>query len=324
MKTKVVVGVDLGGTNTKVGLVDRYGEVLAFRRFKTDSHFSFDNFLDRLKGHIDEMVTTTTEEIEVLAVGVGAPNVNHFTGEIVDPANLEWPSGVKLTELAEKKIGLPVRATNDANVAALGEMEFGAAKGMKNFVVLTLGTGLGSGVVVDGKLLLGQDGLAAEIGHVNVRPDGRNCNCGLKGCLETYVSATGIKRTVYKLLADRQVNSILREQSYNDLTGEMITEAALAGDPIAAEAFIYTGEILGTKLADIVAYFNPEAIVLSGGLTRAGDLLLQPSRNMMEKRLFKAFRGRIKLEVSPVTGSNDAVLGAAALAWQEVEKVAAH
>lgn len=321
MKTKVVVGVDLGGTNTKVGLVDRYGEVLAFRRFKTDSHLSFADFLQRLKGHIDEMVETTTEETDLVSVGVGAPNVNHFTGEIVDPANLEWPSGVKLTELAEAEIGLPVRATNDANVAALGEMEFGAAKGMKNFVVLTLGTGLGSGVVVNGKLLLGEDGLAAEIGHVNVRPDGRHCNCGLHGCLETYVSATGIKRTVYKLLADRQVDSSLRDLSFNELTGEMITEAALAGDPVAAEAFIYTGKILGTKLADIVAYFNPEAIILSGGLTRAGKLLLQPSRKMMEKRLFKAFRDKVKLEISPVTGSNDAVLGAAALAWQEYESL---
>jgi len=265
------------------------------------------------------MVNGNEEVVEIMAVGVGAPNVNHFTGEIVDPANLEWPSGIKLTELAEEVVGLPVRATNDANVAALGEMEFGAAKGMKNFVVLTLGTGLGSGVVVNGKLLLGEDGLAAEIGHVNVRPDGRNCNCGLTGCLETYVSATGIKRTVYKLLADRQVDSLLRERSFNSLTGEMITEAALAGDPVAAEAFIYTGKILGTKLADIVAYFNPEAIILSGGLTRAGDLLLEPSKKMMEERLFRAFRGRVKLEISPVTGSNDAVLGAAALAWQEYQ-----
>lgn len=319
MKTKVVIGVDLGGTNTKVGLVDRFGEVLAFRRFKTDSHLPFADFLQRLKGHISEMVDGAGDEIHVVAMGIGAPNVNHFTGEIVDPANLEWPSGVKLTALAEAAMGLPVRATNDANVAALGEMEFGGARGVKNFVVLTLGTGLGSGVVVDGKLLLGEDGLAAEIGHVNVRPDGRNCNCGLTGCLETYVSATGIKRTVYKLLADRQVDSTLRDKSFNDLTGEMITEAALAGDPIGAEAFIYTGKILGTKLADIVAYFNPEAIILSGGLTRAGDLLLEPTRKMMEKRLFKVFRGRVRLEISPVTGANDAVLGAGALAWQEYE-----
>lgn len=320
MRTKVVVGVDLGGTNTKVGLVDRFGEVLAFRRFKTESERSFDDFLDRMKKHINEMLDPVSEDTEVMAVGIGAPNVNHYTGEIVNPANLKWKNGVKLVKRTEAKLGWPTRATNDANVAALGEMEFGAAKGMRNFVVLTLGTGLGSGVVVDGRLLLGEDGLAAEIGHVNVRPDGRNCNCGLQGCLETYVSATGIRRTVYKLLADRQVDSGLRDKSYNELTGEMITEAALAGDPIAAEAFSYTGEILGTKLADIVAYFNPEAIILSGGLTRAGDLLLEPSRRMMEKRLFKAFRGRVKLSLSPVTGANDAVLGAAALAWLHVEE----
>ncbi len=209
--------------------------------------------------------------------------------------------------------------TNDANLVALGEFAYGNAKGMKNFLVLTLGTGVGSGFMVNGELLLGHDGMAGEMGHVNVNPNGRVCSCGLIGCLETYASVTGIKRTVFKLMADMKAPSSLRKHNYNDLTGKMIAEAALAGDPIAQKAFEYTGEILGTKLADAVAYFSPEAIFLAGGLTKAGDLLLVPTRKSMEERMFQAYRGKVKLLISDMGKKYDGVIGAAALAWRHFE-----
>lgn len=319
MKKEVVVGIDLGGTSTKVGLVSETGEVVAMQRFDTQGREPFDSFIDRL-GKVFDDIMSQQEEIVVKGVGIGAPNANYFTGQMMNPPNFSWGKRVPLAKDIGARLAVPAVITNDANAAALSENLYGLGRDLRDFVVLTLGTGLGSGIVVNNQLLLGQDGIAGEMGHVNVRPDGRQCNCGLTGCLETYASVTGIKRTVFKLLADLPYPSIMRNYSYNQLTGLLITEAALAGDTIAQEAFTYTGEILGTKLADTVAYLSPQAIILTGGLTKAGDLLLDPTRAAMEERLFHMFRGKVKLMISEVGGEHDAILGAAALAWQEFDK----
>ena len=311
-----VMGMDIGGTKTKIGIVDRKGKVIGFDTFSSLGDKPFPNFVKQLKRKFKAMCKGIEADFQILGIGVGAPNANYYTGNMEKPHNFDWGDLVPLCASVEKALGYEGMITNDANLFALGEMEYGIAKGMKNFIVMTLGTGFGSGIVVDGKLVFGNDGMAGEMGHVNVNPNGRLCNCGLKGCLETYASVTGIKRTVFKLMADLQVGSSLREYSYEDLTGLMIAEAALEGDPIAQRAFEYTGEILGTKIADAAAYFSPEAFILGGGLAKAGDLLLKPTVKSMNERLFKAYKGKMKVVISGTGSKYDGVLGAAALAWQ--------
>jgi glucokinase len=232
---------------------------------------------------------------------------------------LKWGKNIALAKHLKKAFGLPVTIANDANAAALGEMLFGSAQGMLNFVVLTLGTGLGSGIIVDGKLLIGAHGVAGEIGHVSINPKGRMCNCGLQGCLETYASVTGIRRTVFELLANMREDSVMRSYSFEELNGENISDAALEGDPVALRAFKKTGEVLGSKMADTVAHLDPEAFILSGGLSKAGDILLNPIKAAMEHNVFKPYRGKIEVLLSKATRA-DAVLGPAALAWMEMEK----
>ena len=312
--TNVVLGIDLGGTQTKIGFVKEDGKVLGWDVFPSLADQDFIHFVNQLKEKYEALKKTVKEEIVIKGTGLGAPNANFYTGNMEKAVNFKWGETVPLVKAIEKALGCKVVITNDANLVAIGEQVYGVGKGMKNFIVLTLGTGVGSGFIVNGELLLGHDGMAGEMGHVNVNPDGRLCNCGSKGCLETYASVTGIKRTVFKLLADMKRPSALREYSYNELTGKMIAEAALEGDPVAMRAFEYTGEILGTKLADAGAYFSPEAIILAGGLTKAGDLLLIPTKKSMEKRIFQAFRGKIKLMISDMGQKYDGVLGAAALA----------
>ena len=312
--TNVVLGIDLGGTQTKIGFVKEDGKVLGWDVFPSLADQDFIHFVNQLKEKYEALKKTVKEEIVIKGTGLGAPNANFYTGNMEKAVNFKWGETVPLVKAIEKALGCKVVITNDANLVAIGEQVYGVGKGMKNFIVLTLGTGVGSGFIVNGELLLGHDGMAGEMGHVNVNPDGRLCNCGSKGCLETYASVTGIKRTVFKLLADMKRPSALREYSYNELTGKMIAEAALEGDPVAMRAFEYTGEILGTKLADAGAYFSPEAIILAGGLTKAGDLLLIPTKRSMEKRIFQAFRGKIKLMISDMGQKYDGVLGAAALA----------
>ncbi len=314
--TNVVLGIDLGGTQTKIGFVKKDGEVLAWDVFPSLADKDFVHFVNQLSEKFQALQKNIKEEIVIKGIGLGAPNANFYTGNMEKAVNFQWGETVPLVKSIEKVLGCQVVVTNDANLVAIGEQEYGVGKGMKNFIVLTLGTGVGSGFIVNGELLLGHDGMAGEMGHVNVNPNGRLCNCGSKGCLETYASVTGIKRTVFKLLADMKRASQLRDYSYNELTGKMIAEAALEGDPIAMRAFEYTGEILGTKLADAGAYFSPEAIILAGGLTKAGDLLLIPTKKSMEKRIFQAFRGKIKLMISDMGQKYDGVLGAAALAWR--------
>jgi len=314
--TNVVLGIDLGGTQTKIGFVKEDGKVLGWDVFPSLADQDFIHFVNQLKEKYQALKKSVKEEIVIKGTGLGAPNANFYTGNMEKAVNFKWGETVPLVKAIEKALGCKVVITNDANLVAIGEQVYGVGKGMKNFIVLTLGTGVGSGFIVNGELLLGHDGMAGEMGHVNVNPDGRLCNCGSKGCLETYASVTGIKRTVFKLMADMKRPSVLRDYSYNELTGKMIAEAALEGDPVAMRAFEYTGEILGTKLADAGAYFSPEAIILAGGLTKAGDLLLIPTKKSMEKRIFQAFRGKIKLMISDMGQKYDGVLGAAALAWR--------
>lgn len=322
----LTLGVDIGGTNTKIGAVDRNGKVLAYRKFPSRAQENFEDFLSDLQAHFERLKQELPPDVHFIGVGVGAPDVNVFSGEMEHAANFKWGNSVPLKQGIEDTLDLPTIVDNDANASAIGEMEYGTAKNMTDFVVLTLGTGLGSGIVVNSKLVYGFTGMAGEFGHTNVRPGGRRCNCGLSGCLETYVSVTGIRRTTFKMLADLKDHSPLRDVSFNDLTGNMITDAALAGDKVAREVFAYTGEILGTQLADIAAILSPEAIILAGGLTKAGNLLLLPAIESMNRHLFPVYRDKVKVVISTVDSANAAVLGASALAWnqfgeKEIEKI---
>jgi glucokinase len=322
LKKEVTLGIDIGGTNTKVGIVDREGECLANSVLPTKAEEAVELFMPRLFHTLDAMLLPFAESVAVMGIGMGAPNANYYTGLIEQPANLSWADKTPLAQLVADHYHLPVRLTNDAKAAAIGEMKYGVAKGMQNFVVLTLGTGLGSGIVVNGEVLYGADGFAGEFGHVLVNTQGRMCGSDRRGCLEAYVSATGIRRTVYKLLADYPWESDLRDIPYNELSAEMITEAALHKDRIAIEAFEYTGRIFGMKLSDLVAILSPEAIILFGGLTRAKEYLFEPTQRYMEQYLFPIFRNKVKILASGLDGANTAVLGAAALIWNELDKKA--
>lgn len=321
MAKQITLGIDIGGTTTTLGFVDKEGNILNEVEFPTNAKEHVTSYLPRLYSTINKLKTEIKEEYEWLGIGIGAPNANYYNGTIENPPNLAWGGGViNFTELLEKEYSIPCVLTNDANAAAIGEMTFGATKNMKNFVLITLGTGLGSGIIVNGELVYGHTGFAGELGHLIVNPDGRVCGDGRRGCLEAYVSVTGIRRTVAKLLADSTHYSDLRNISYNQLTGKMIYEAALKGDHIAIEAFEYTGQILGEKLADSVLYTSPEAIVLFGGLANAKDFILQPTLKYMEQRMFRMFKGTVKLMISELQDKNAAVLGASALIWHELNK----
>ena len=318
-KDQLVLGVDVGGTNTVFGLVDKTGNVYLIDSIPTQADKPAENLFSRLFETYNELVNDASNDFELTGIGIGAPNANYYKGTIENPPNLNW-GFVDVISLIKKFSDVPVALTNDANAAALGEMYYGAAKGMKNFIVITLGTGLGSGIVVNGNLLYGHDGFAGEIGHTIYDPNGRQCGCGRKGCLETYVSAPGIKRTVMELISRTNLKSRLRSISYENLEAKMITEAALGGDELALEAFDFTAKVLGLKLADSVAHTSPEAIILFGGLANAGDLLLVPTKRYLEENLFHVFKNKVKLLKSELNEGKSAVLGAAALIWHELNK----
>lgn len=315
---ELVVGIDIGGTNTEIGLVTRNGKCLIASTIPTNTHGRFEDYISSISKEITNLYSTYKNNYTLKGIGIGAPNGSFSLGSIVDAPNLAWKGTLPLCSEITKQVGLPAVVTNDANAAALGEMLFGSAKGMKDFIVITLGTGLGSGIVVNGKLVVGHDGFAGELGHITVEENGRLCGCGKKGCLEAYVSAPGIKKTIFKMLAYHTNPSIFRSISFENLTAKMITEEALKGDPIAREAFEYTGKILGIKLADVVATLSPEAIFFFGGLAKAGQLLFEPTKRHMEENLFPIFRNKVELLSSGLDGENTAVLGSAALIWQEL------
>jgi len=320
MKKEAVVGIDIGGTFTKFGIVDKEGNCYFEGSVPTqsDEEESVESYVANLSVKIKSVIDNF-HDLEIRGVGIGVPNGNYYKGTIEHAANLKWKGIVPLTDLFRKHFPLPVVLTNDANAAAIGEMVYGGAKNMRDFIVITLGTGLGSGIVANGHLIYGHDGFAGELGHITVYPDGRTCGCGRKGCLETYVSATGIKRTVFELLAHSTADSPLRDIPFNELTAETIAKQAHTGDRIALEAFDYTARILGQKLADAVAFSSPEAFFLFGGLAKAGDLLLAPTRKYFEESLLPVYRNKIKILLSEMTEVNAAVLGAGALVWNEIQ-----
>jgi len=317
---EAVIGIDIGGTFTKMGIVDRQGNMYAEGSIASDKTPSIDDFIMELHAAVEKMKASLKEELNILGIGIGAPNSNYYKGTIEDAANLKWKGVIPFTDKITRVFNLPSVLTNDANAAALGEMIFGGAKGMKDFIVITLGTGLGSGIVVNGDVVYGHDGFAGELGHTIVKPGGRECGCGLKGCLETYVSAPGIKRTVFELFAELNVKSELRQYTFDQLNATMISQAAREGDPIALRAFEITGEILGAKLADAIAITSPEAIFFFGGLAKAGELLFKHVRANLEPNLLFIFRNKVKLLPSGLTDKNTAVMGASALIWKEMDK----
>jgi len=320
-KEKTVVGIDIGGTNTMFGFVDRSGKILAEDMITTTHYDEPEVFVAALYEKLMITAQKSGRDMDILGFGIGAPMGNINKGTIEYPADLPWKGIIPLADIFARHTSLPVIVTNDANAAAVGEMIYGGARGMKNFVVITLGTGLGSGFVVDGKLVYGHDGFAGEIGHTIIRPgqSNRDCGCGRKGCLETYVSATGLKRTVLKIMADRLEDSELRKHSFDELDSKMIYEAARRGDPIALEAFEHTGAMLGFKLADVVAHTNPEAIFLFGGLALAKELIFEPAKQHMEQNLLYIYRDKVKLLPSELSMQNAAVLGASSLVWSSLE-----
>ena len=313
MSRQVALGIDIGGTDTKYGFVEKSGEILSKGKFSTNTNDDIIFFIADLKKEIKKALAALPEQIELIGIGIGAPNGNFYRGTIEQATNLAWKGIVPLSRLVEESLNAKTFVTNDANAAAMGEMLFGSAKGMRNFVVITMGTGLGSGIVVNGEIVYGHSGFAGELGHQTVNINGRSCACGKKGCLETYVSATGIKRTVYKLLADSREESVLRNIGFNDLSAEMITGEALRGDKIATEAFEYTGRILGIKLADTVYHLAPEAIFLAGGLAKAGSILFDQVIFQLEKNLMTLFKDSVKVLPSGLEDQDSSILGAASL-----------
>lgn len=312
----VVIGIDIGGTNTVFGLINSEGKCLAEGNIQTQRQERFEDYLDDLFLAIEQSSKKSEEELNIIGVGIGAPNANYRTGTIENAANLRWEGKLELARLIEERLNVPVKLTNDANAAALGERIFGGAKDMSDFMVITLGTGLGSGIVVNGDLLYGHDGFAGEVGHMIVRPGGRACGCGRRGCLETYVSATGVKRTAYKMLAKHLGDSSLRDVPFNELTAKMVADAANNQDLIAKEIFAYTGKMLGEALANVAAVTSPKAIFFFGGLAKAGELLFDPVREALEKNILFLYKDKISLLASEL-GDDAAILGASALIWND-------
>ena len=318
MSKPYVIGIDIGGTNTVFGIVDARGHVVASDSIKTKKHINFDDYVAELHEGIMRIVKANEAEDKIQGIGIGAPNGNYYTGEIINPPNLPWGPVIPLAHKVSKAFdGIPVAVTNDANAAALGEMTYGAARGMKDFIMITLGTGVGSGIVVNGQLVYGHDGFAGELGHVIVkRNNGRICGCGRTGCLEAYCSATGVARTAREFLEVRTEPSTLRNLQIEDITSKDVYEAAIAGDKMAQEIFTYTGTILGEAFADMVAFSSPQAIILFGGLAKSGDLLLKPLKEAFDKSILPIFRGGTKVILSELKESDAAVLGASALGWE--------
>lgn len=318
MDKPYVVGIDVGGTNTVVGIVDKRGQILKGGSIKTAKHVNVEDYLDELTELINDLISETTTKDQIKGIGAGTPNGNYFTGSIEFAPNLPWKGVIPFAQMLEDRTGIPVALTNDANAAAIGEMTYGAARGMKDFIVITLGTGVGSGIVVNGQLVYGHDGFAGELGHVIMRRNnGRLCGCGRTGCLEAYASATGVARTAREYLEIRpDAKTLLRNIPVEDITSKDVAEAANAGDELAKEIFHYTGSMLGEAFADFVAFSSPEAIILFGGLSKAGDLIMDPIHESMERNLLPIFRNKVKLLFSELKESDAAVLGASALGWE--------
>lgn len=313
MKKDLVVGVDIGGTNTAFGIVDEDGHILAQENFSTQAFAEVDRFIETLYQKVSEKASGLDGDL--LGLGMGTPNGNFYTGNIEFAPNLPWTGTIPMGDLLEKRFKIPVRITNDANAAAIGEMLFGKAKGKKNFIEITLGTGLGGGVVINGKLLYGHDGFAGELGHIVVEQGGRQCSCGLKGCLETYVSANGVVRTFKERMNADKPSAVLYDRT--EVTSKDIALAAAEGDELSQEVIEFTAQKLGHALAGFVAFSAPEVFILFGGLANAGKLLIEPTKRYMNENLLKIWKDKIGIEVSILPENTAAILGAAALIWTD-------
>ena len=318
MAQDLVIGIDIGGQTTKCGIVDARGSVLSQTVIRSDNFTDVTPFIAELAEALNRIIAEAKAEGQIRGIGVGAPNGNYYTGTIESAVNLSW-GGTKIIPfaklLSEQMNGIPVSLTNDANAAAMGEMTYGAARGMKNFIMITLGTGVGSGIVINGEVVYGHDGFAGELGHTcAVRHNGRHCNCGKTGCLETYASAIGVARTAREWLEMSDEPSVLR--SLDKISSKDVYEAAKDGDKLALKIFDFTGRILGEKFADFIEFSAPEAIVLFGGLARAKEFLTEPIQKAMDENVLSLWRGKVKLVFSQLKESDAAILGASALAWE--------
>jgi len=314
----LAIGIDIGGTGTKFGIVDKDGNVLISGEMSTKKHKEIEGFIDELHGLLGELIEKAGGIGKIRGIGVGAPNGNFYTGNIEYAPNLPWSGIIPIAKMMSDKFQLPVTLTNDANAAAIGEMMYGAAKGMRDFIMITLGTGVGSGIVANGQVMYGHDGFAGELGHTIVIPDGRmHQGTGKRGSLESYASATGVRLTALEMLENSTEDSLLRTADKETLDSKVVYDAAIKGDKLAMEIFEFTGKILGLALANAVMFSSPEAIILFGGLTKSGDLILKPTRKHMEENLIQVFQNKVKILVSHLKESDAAILGASALAWEK-------
>lgn len=317
--TKAVLGIDIGGTNTEIGVVDLDGNILDREHLPTMTNCDVNLYIDALAQKISILLNRQGANIQIKAIGIGAPNGNYYNGSIENAPNLGWGINVPIIDLLKKHFPDFVYAlTNDANAAAVGEMIFGGAKLMKDFIMLTLGTGVGSGIVINGNLVLGYDGFAGELGHLTAIPDGRECGCGHFGCVETYCSATGIVKTAAELMAATRTPSVLRDIAFSKLTAKDIFDAAEKGDELALDAFDFTGEILGKSIADMITFSSPEAVFIFGGLAQAGKYIFEPTQAYLKEYQRSMFNREIKVIPSKLEGATIAILGSAAVAFQEM------
>lgn len=312
------IGIDIGGTGTKFGVVDHRGNILSHGTIATKDYPIVEDFVEALYTGLSPLIQSVGGINFIKGIGVGAPNGNYYKGTIEHAANLAWRGIVPLADMISTKFGVPTALTNDANAAAIGEMTYGAAKGMKDFIVITLGTGVGSGLVANGLLILGHDGFAGELGHVIVQPGGRKHEgTGKYGCLETYASATGVARTAVEMLEkDTTSTTLLRNYKTSEIDSRIVYECAMKGDKMAQEVYRFTGQILGEAFSNFVMYTSPEAIILFGGLTKAGDLIFKPTIEHMEKNLLPQFQNKVKVILSELREADAAILGASGLVWE--------
>lgn len=313
-----VIGLDMGGTNSVFGIVDQRGNIKSQTVISTKAYPDFKDYVKAAYEALQPALDQVGGIQNIRAMGIGAPDANYYTGNIENAANLAWKGIVPCAQLFEEVFGIPVRVTNDANAAAMGEMTYGVARGMKNFIMITLGTGVGSGIVVDGRVVYGSDGFAGELGHfvIDHSDNARSCGCGRKGCLEAYTSATGVARTAREFLEHSSEASLLRDLVADEITSYDVFKAAEKGDKLALDIFNYTGRILGTACADFATFCSPEAFVFFGGLTKAGEYLMQPLRKAYEENILFLYKNEAKLLISALNGSEAAVLGASALGWE--------
>lgn len=315
ISNELAIGIDIGGTNTKYGIVNHRGEILQKGDIKTDGYPKIEDYIDALYKTLTPVINTFDKH-NIIGIGIGAPNGNYYNGTIEYAPNLKWKGIIPIAKMISEKFGIPAALTNDANAAAVGEMTYGAARGMKDFIMITLGTGVGSGIVANGHLILGHDGFAGELGHTIVVPGGRlHEGTGMHGSLEVYASATGVAKTAVELL-EKDKNTMLKNYPKNKIDSKVVYECAMKGDEVAKKVYKITGKILGEALANFVMFSSPEAIILFGGLTKAGDLIMKPTKKHMEKNLLPIFQNKVKLIFSELLESDAAILGASALAWE--------